>query len=96
MCVGPSGGPRGGAVSDERGTPEPQAFNLDKMEKVCLAKLSEIMKKKSEQKRPGPPGPHGGVDFFPEHGSAFVGDEAFGQEVLNTISIFFLEAKARI
>ena len=26
--------------------------------------------------------PHGGVDFSPEHGSAFVGDEAFGQEVL--------------
>ena len=25
--------------------------------------------------------PHGVVDFFPEHGSAFVGDEAFGQEV---------------
>ena len=40
--------------------------------------------------------PQDGMQFFPEHGSAFVGDEAFGQEVLNTISIFFLEAKARI
>mmetsp|Transcript_50750 Transcript_50750/g.120875 ORF Transcript_50750/g.120875 Transcript_50750/m.120875 type:complete len:292 (+) Transcript_50750:35-910(+) len=54
------------------------AFNLDKMETVCLSKLSEIMKNKAAQHRPGPPGPHGpphgGMDFFPEHGAAFVGD----------------------
>ena len=66
-----------------------QAFNLDKMETVCLANLSAIMKTKAEHRRPPPPGPPGppgpplppgpppgGFDIF-----LFDWDDAFGAPV---------------